>query len=94
MPIKTGDRPVKNVREEVIDQLVINYGHAEITLEAFERRLDIAMDTEDRGAILFIYLKAFVLYVMYRASLAQSKIRYSAALMNLPQPLSSMALAF
>jgi len=52
MPVKTEDRPIKNIREEVIDQLVMNYGHAEITLEAFERRLDIAMDTENRDELL------------------------------------------
>ena len=52
MPVKTEDRPVKNIREEVIDQLVINYGHDEITLEAFESRLDKAMDTENRDELL------------------------------------------
>jgi hypothetical protein len=52
MPVKTEDRPIKNIREEVIDQLVINYGHDEITLEAFESRLDKAMDTENRDELL------------------------------------------
>ncbi len=52
MPIKTQDRPIKNIREEVIDQLVMNYAHQEITLEAFETRLDLAMDTEDRNILL------------------------------------------
>ncbi len=52
MPVKTEDRPLKNIREEVIDQLVMNYGHDEITLEAFEKRLDIAMETGDREALL------------------------------------------
>ena len=52
MPVKTEDRPIKNIREEVIDQLVMNYGHDEITLEAFESRLDIAMDTESRDELL------------------------------------------
>ncbi len=52
MPVKNEDRPVKNIREEVIDQLVINYGHDEITLEAFESRLDKAMDTENRDELL------------------------------------------
>ena len=27
MPVKTEDRPIKKIREEVIDQLVMNYGH-------------------------------------------------------------------
>ena len=52
MPVKIEDRPVKNIREEVIDQLVMNYAHQEITLEAFEKRLDLAIDTEDRNIIL------------------------------------------
>jgi hypothetical protein len=52
MPVNTEDRPLKHIREEVIDQLVMNYAHQEITLEAFERRLDLAMDTEDRSILL------------------------------------------
>jgi len=43
MPVETADRPVEQVREEVIDQLIMNYGHGKISLEAFERRLDKAM---------------------------------------------------
>ena len=52
MPVKTEDRPLKNIREEVIDQLVMNYAHQEITLEAFEKRLDLAIDTDDRSVML------------------------------------------
>lgn len=52
MPVKTEDRPLKNIREEVIDQLVMNYAHQEITLEAFEKRLDLAIDTDDRSVLL------------------------------------------
>ena len=52
MPVNIEDRPLKNIREEVIDQLVMNYAHQEITLEAFEKRLDLAMDTEDRSVLL------------------------------------------
>jgi len=52
MPVKTEDRPVKKIREEVIDQLVMNYAHQEITLEAFENRLDLAIGTDDRNIIL------------------------------------------
>jgi len=52
MPVKIEDRPLKKVREEVIDQLVMNYAHQEITLEAFEKRLDVAIDTEDRALIM------------------------------------------
>lgn len=52
MPVKIEDRPIKNIREEVIDQLVVNYAHQEITLEAFEKRLDLAIDTQDRSVLL------------------------------------------
>jgi hypothetical protein len=52
MPVKIEDRPIKKIREEVIDQLVVNYAHQEITLQAFENRLDKALDTEDRRVLL------------------------------------------
>ena len=52
MSVKIEDRPIKGIREEVIDQLGMNYAHKEITLEAFEKRLDLAMDTEDRSVLL------------------------------------------
>ncbi len=52
MPVIIEDRPIKNIREEVIDQLVMNYAHQEITLEAFEKRLDLAIDTEDRNVLM------------------------------------------
>lgn len=52
MPVKIEDRPIKNIREEVIDQLVMNYAHQEITLQAFENRLDLAMDTDDRTVLM------------------------------------------
>ena len=52
MPVKIEDRPIKAIREEVIDQLVMNYAHQEITLLAFENRLDLAIDTDDRAILL------------------------------------------
>jgi hypothetical protein len=52
MPVKIEDRPLKKIREEVIDQLVMNYAHQEITLVAFENRLDLAIDTDDRSVLL------------------------------------------
>ncbi|GAA5215193.1 DUF1707 domain-containing protein [Corallincola platygyrae] len=45
MAVKLEDRPIDTLRQEVIDQLIMNYGHGELSLEAFERRLDIAMQT-------------------------------------------------
>ncbi len=55
MPVKLEDRPTQAVREEVIDQLIMNYSHGVISLEAFERRLDDAMETNDN-----VKLKALV----------------------------------
>lgn len=47
MPVKNQDRPIDVLREEVIDQLIVNYGHEELSLEAFERRLDQALASDD-----------------------------------------------
>ncbi len=51
MSVATKDRPIAAVREEVIDRLIMNYSHGEISLEAFESRLDSAMDSSDVVAI-------------------------------------------
>ncbi|TMO64167.1 DUF1707 SHOCT-like domain-containing protein [Pseudoalteromonas aurantia] len=42
MSVPTSDRPLEKVKEEVIDQLILNYSHGEISADAFERRLDQA----------------------------------------------------
>jgi hypothetical protein len=47
MPVVTRDRPIEIVREEVIDQLTMNYGHEQLSLDAFERRLDEALASND-----------------------------------------------
>tara|TARA_R110002072_G_scaffold56097_6_gene145570 strand:+ start:26417 stop:27169 length:753 start_codon:yes stop_codon:yes gene_type:complete len=51
MPVEIQDRPIDVVREEVIDQLIVNYGHAELSLEAFERRLDQALASNDANEL-------------------------------------------
>ena len=43
MGVKLEDRPIEQVREEVVDKLIFNYSHGVISSEAFERRLDDAM---------------------------------------------------
>lgn len=43
MTVENRDRPIDVLREEVIDQLIVNYGHEELSLDAFERRLDQAL---------------------------------------------------
>ncbi|GLP95101.1 hypothetical protein [Paraferrimonas sedimenticola] len=47
MPVNAQDRPIKAVRDQVIDQLIMNYSHNELSAEAFERRLDEAMGSDD-----------------------------------------------
>jgi hypothetical protein len=44
MTVTLKDRPLETVRSEVIDQLIMNYSHGELSYEAFERRLDQAME--------------------------------------------------
>jgi len=46
MSVILEDRPIESVRSEIIDQLVMNYSHGELSYEAFERRLDQAMELQ------------------------------------------------
>jgi hypothetical protein len=52
MPVTPQDKPLELLREEVIDQLIMNYGHGQISLQAFERRLDSAVEAQDHQALL------------------------------------------
>lgn len=52
MTVTLTDRPIEKVREEVIDQLIMNYSHGQISLAAFERRLDIANQTDDHHLLV------------------------------------------
>ena len=52
MPVTPQDRPIDAFREETVDQLIMNYGHGELSLEAFERRLDEALDTKSHDRLL------------------------------------------
>ncbi|QPG06177.1 DUF1707 and DUF2154 domain-containing protein [Salinimonas marina] len=49
--VKLEDRPIEQVREEVIDKLIYHYSHGVISAEAFERRLDNAMASQDHQEI-------------------------------------------
>ncbi|AWL11038.1 uncharacterized protein HMF8227_00542 [Saliniradius amylolyticus] len=51
MDVKLEDRPIEQVREEVIDQLIYNYSHGVISAEAFERRLDDAINSEQHQSL-------------------------------------------
>ena len=52
MPVNPLDRPITKLREETIDQLTLNYSHGELSLDAFERRLDHALDAKTHDALL------------------------------------------
>ncbi|MGB1261554.1 MAG: DUF1707 SHOCT-like domain-containing protein [Cognaticolwellia sp.] len=52
MPVILQDRPIEQVREETIDQLIVNYSHGVISADAFERRLDQAMASESHQEIV------------------------------------------
>lgn len=52
MSVKLADRPIEQVREEVIDQLIYNYSHAVISADAFERRLDKAMEASNNEVLI------------------------------------------
>lgn len=52
MPPAAQDRPLPALREETIDRLIVNYGHGKISLEAFERRLDQALDAKKHDELL------------------------------------------
>jgi hypothetical protein len=52
MPVTPQDRPLNSLREETVDQLIMNYGHGKLSLQAFERRLDQALDAKSHDALL------------------------------------------
>lgn len=51
MSVPIADRPTDSLREEVIDQLIMNYAHGVISEAAFERRLNTAMESQDNQEI-------------------------------------------
>ncbi|GHE84845.1 LiaF domain-containing protein [Thalassotalea profundi] len=51
MSVTIEDRPIESLREEVIDQLIMNYSHGKLSYEAFERRLDVAMASKSNVEI-------------------------------------------
>ncbi len=51
MVVTATDRPLEELREDIIDQLIMNYGHGALSLEAFQRRLDKAFDETEHSAL-------------------------------------------
>ena len=52
MPVTPQDRPLDALREETVDQLIMNYGHGKLSRQAFERRLDETIDTKSHDRLL------------------------------------------
>jgi hypothetical protein len=52
MPVTPQDRPIETLRGETVDQLIMNYGHGRLSREAFERRLDEALDTKSHDKLI------------------------------------------
>lgn len=54
MTVKLEDRPIETIREASIDKLIVNYSHGVISSEAFERRLDQLMKTDEHQELIDI----------------------------------------
>lgn len=52
MNVKVEDRPIEQVKQEVIDVLIHNYSHSVISNEAFERRLDTVIESKTAKEML------------------------------------------
>ncbi|WP_068545428.1 LiaF domain-containing protein [Thalassotalea crassostreae] len=52
MDVKLEDRPIEQVRDETVDRLIYNYSRQVISAEAFEHRLDKAMQSDDAYEIV------------------------------------------
>lgn len=52
MPVTPHDRPIDALREQTVDQLIMNYGHGKLSRAAFERRLDEALDTGSHNKLV------------------------------------------
>jgi hypothetical protein len=51
MKITPTDRPIAALRQEAIDQLIMNYGHGKLSLDALERRLDEVLDANSHDRL-------------------------------------------
>jgi hypothetical protein len=52
MPVTPEDRPIEALRDETVDRLIVSFGHGELAREAFERRLDAALDATTHAQLL------------------------------------------
>ena len=52
MPVTPQDRPLESLRSDTVDQLIMNYGHGHLSLDAFQRRLDEAFEATGHDALV------------------------------------------
>jgi hypothetical protein len=52
MAIASEDKPLSALRAETVDRLILNYGRGKLSLDAFERRLDLALDARTHEALI------------------------------------------
>lgn len=52
MAVAPQDRPLAALREDTVNQLIVNYGKGHLSLEAFERRLDRALEATQHAELL------------------------------------------
>jgi hypothetical protein len=52
MAVASTDRPIDALRDETVEQLIASYGRGELSLEAFQRRLDAAFEAEQHDTLL------------------------------------------
>lgn len=52
MPVTPADKPLDTLRDETVDQLIMNYGHGKLSLDAFQRRLDDAFDAREQQQLI------------------------------------------
>ena len=52
MPVTPKDKPIQTLRKDTVDALVMNYGHGQLSLEAFEQRLDEALAATDHDTLI------------------------------------------
>ncbi len=88
MPVLPTDRPLATVRDETIERLVTNYGRGELSLEAFERRLDEALATESADALV-----ALTADLSTAADLSSARLRQDASMSRGAQSSASAASA-
>jgi hypothetical protein len=52
MAVASEDKPLDTLRDETVDRLIMNYAHGNLSRDAFERRLDAALDAKSHDPLI------------------------------------------